>query len=447
MALRTIAIPERPGDGEGHLVRGSSWMMAGFAVQAVTGLLFWLVAARRFPSADVGRAAAVFASMQFVNYATAMGLQEMLARFHRRAGVQADNLLGWALAATVATSLAGSLAYLAVVDSVWTVLTPPGALAGAAMFFVLSAGGAVVLLTDIRFMEVRRWRWVFWRLVLVGAARVPFLWIPAQGPDDLWLFAVMASPIAVSAVAGVAGLWATGIRPALGRPFEGAEAARYAGVNYVAHLFMLAPQFALPVVVLVNVPAADNANFFLAWAMAAVVAILPVTVGRVLVVEGSRPGADLAHETRRALVLAVAVTAAAAAVTWLADSLVVPVFGSDYSAVARILPVLALGGVPWAVTTVSLAHSRIRHDPIGTVAMTGTLAAGILGLAMLWVPSDGIDGAARAWLVGNLVACGVALALWGRARALPVATGRRDSEASGDSAGAHRLRVGAAGPP
>ncbi|HVM40805.1 MAG TPA: hypothetical protein VM618_08535 [Acidimicrobiia bacterium] len=426
--MRLLAPPPAPvatGD-ERHVVRGSMWLMVGFVAQAATGILFWLLAARRFESAEVGRAAAVFASLQFVNYLTAMGLQEMLARFHPERTDRRDPLLAWSVLVTASTSVVGTALYLSLVPSVRGVLAHAGTVPGSLLFLVLGIGSAVAVLTDVRFMEARRWRWVFWRLVLVGAARIPALWLPAPGSDDLWLFVVMSAPIAVSGAVGLVGLrQCARLRLTLSpAPQRGREAVRYAAVNYVAHLALLAPQFALPVIVLVHVTATANANFFLAWAMAAVVAILPVTIGRVLVVEGSRPGSDLVVQVRRALRLAVAVTAVAAMGAWIGSDLVTEIMGRDYDDAGRILPSLVAGGVPWAVTSIALAHSRVRHDPVGTVVMTVTLAVAILGLALAWVPADGIDGAAQAWLVGNVVAAVVAIPLWKRALHLPLASER-----------------------
>jgi hypothetical protein len=51
----------------------------------------------------------------------------------------------------------------------------------------------------------------------------------------------------------------------------------------------------------------------------------------------------------------------------------------------------------------------VMHRHVATVAITGVLTAAILAPALLLVPSDGIDGATRAFLLGNLVAAGVAL--------------------------------------
>jgi hypothetical protein len=68
-----------------------------------------------------------------------------------------------------------------------------------------------------------------------------------------------------------------------------------------------------------------------------------------------------------------------------------------------------VAGIPWAITSVYLTEARVLHRHGPTVAITGALTASILVPALLMVPDDGIDGATRAFLVGNVVAAVVAI--------------------------------------
>ncbi|HLT16381.1 MAG TPA: hypothetical protein VK007_06725, partial [Acidimicrobiales bacterium] len=74
-----------------------------------------------------------------------------------------------------------------------------------------------------------------------------------------------------------------------------------------------------------------------------------------------------------------------------------------------VLAPLVAASIPWAVTSVYLTEARVRHFSGATIAITVTLTVSILGSALWLVPRHGIDGAAWAFLGGNLVAAGVAL--------------------------------------
>ncbi len=418
--------------GSSHLVQGSVWLMAGFIVQAVTGVAFWIVAARIDSAVDVGRASALFASMQFINYATAMGLQEMLARFTTIARDDADVLFSWAVAVTTATSAIGTFVYVVVARSQsGGSISPVGDLYGPILFLLLSAGSAVALLVDVRLMTARRWRWVFGRLAAVGAVRLPLLLIPSALDRPLWLFVAMAAPIAASGVVGLAVLRRDqGLRLRLRpRPKSARAATQYALVNYLSHLALSAPQFALPVIVLVNVGPVANANFFVAWSIAAVAFILPVTIGRVLLTEGSRTEGMLERHTDTAMRLGLGLMVVAAAGTFLVQRLLPMLYGPEYALAGQILPWLVLGGIPWAVTAIAIGRARVCHDHVGTVTMTATLAVSILGMALVAVPAAGVDGAVRAWVAGTSMSAVVSILMSVRASARLASPAMESSDA------------------
>ena len=424
-ALRDAVVPGRSKGAKqrAHLVFGSAWVMLGFLAQAVTGVGFWVLAARLYDQVDVGVASGLFTSLQFVNYASALGLQELLSRY--RPETRGDPLLGWSTLATVASSIVGTLAFLAIVtaqsgsNSALSALTTAGPTAVAG-FAAVAAANSIAALADARLMWARRWSWVFWRLTLAGAVRLPLVLVPSMVLGDdaslhhvgVWLFFVMAAPIAFSGLITLGLLGRAGNpRPSLAVPDGGwSQPLHYAGVNYLSHLAILAPQFILPVIVFINVRPVTYANFFLAWSIAAVAFILPVTIGRVLLVEGSRDSAETGT-TRQAILLAVGAMIVATIGAGLLALLLPSIYGASYTEAGRILPWLVAGGIPWSVTSIALARARVLSDSISIVVMTAFAAVSVLGLAMALVPSRELDGAIVAWGLGNAVASAVAVVL------------------------------------
>src|SRR5204863_4668628 len=83
-------------------------------------------------------------------------------------------------------------------------------------------------------------------------------------------------------------------------------------------------------------------------------------------------------------------------------------YGADYQEAADILPALVAAAIPWAVTSVYLTEARVRHRSGATVLITVVLSSVILIPALVLVPEDGIEGAATAFLFGNIIAAVVA---------------------------------------
>jgi O-antigen/teichoic acid export membrane protein len=260
-------------------------------------------------------------------------------------------------------------------------------------------------------MTQRRWGLVLVRASIVGVARFAMLVLPVDGDRAVWLLVVAALPAAVSGFAGTALLpKVTGDRHRLGPlPATTRAMVRYSLVNWASTLTYQAPTFAMPVIVLVHVDADRNASFYVAWGVAALACYVPTAIGQALLAEGGRDGAHLRSQVRLAIVVAGGLMVVGAAAATLGRDLIVTLYGADYRDAADVLPALVIAAIPWAVTSVYLTEARVRHRSGATVLITAVLSFSILVPALILVPEDGIDGAATAFLVGNIIAAVVAL--------------------------------------
>jgi O-antigen/teichoic acid export membrane protein len=396
-----------------HLLAGSAALVVGAGVQAVTGALFWLVAARVDSTTDVGRATALFTSTLFIAYLAGLGLQVSLARFAPGRDHDSHATFAWGCVFTIVSTTVVSIVYLLVVDTHATrALMDWSRLYGVSLFILASAGSALTLIVDVRWMTVRRWNLVLLRIGLVGLGRFPMLLLPIGDSETVHLFAVACLPLLISGFAGVATMpIVTGLRHRLfPLPANRRSAIRYSAVNYLSTLAYQAPQFVLPVIVLLSVHPDENAAFYVAWGIVAVGLYVPMAIGQALLAEGGKDGAELSRQVRMILMLTVGLMAGAALATLVGRELVTTVYGEDYAEAARILPLLVGACVPWAVTSVFLTEARVLHRHLDTVAITVLLTISILVPALVLVPDDGLDGATIAFAVGNTLTAVVA---WG----------------------------------
>lgn len=411
------------GDGHRHLLQGSAVLVVGAAVQAVTGGVFWLLAARTESADDVGVATALFTSVLFVSYATGLGLTVAAARYAAGRDRDSHVVFAWGLLAITASGTIGAVLYLVLIDATATAAVLDEGAIGWITFAALVVGSSYSLVVDVRWMTQRRWNLVLTRITATGLLRFPLLLAVPEAGTAWWLFVFAMGPTSVSGLLGAATLpRITGgghrLRP---RPTSTRPAIRYAAVNYASTLAYQAPSFALPVIVLVNVSADLNASFYVAWGITAIAFYVPMAIGQALLSEGGKDGTHFAPQVRLALVIATGLLVAATAGAWLVRDLVVAVYGDAYAEAGRILPTLIAAGIPWAVTSVYLTEARVRHQHAATVAITLVLSVGVIVPALVLVPDEGLDGAATAYLLGNLLAAVVATAAHfaGRHREVP----------------------------
>lgn len=394
-----------------HLLAGSAALVVGAAVQAVSGAVFWLVAARLDTTDDVGRATALFTSILFIAYLAGLGLQVSLARFAPDRDEESHAVFAWGALASGAAATIVAAGYLVVVDTEATrTLTDWHPVGGPTLFILGAVGATYTLIVDVRWMTVRRWGLVLARITAVGIARFPLLLLPEGDEHTVHLFAVASLPLVLTGIGGVLTMpWVSGLRHRLfPLPSSRRAAFRYSAVNYLSTLAYQAPQLVLPVIVLLSVDPDTNATFYVAWGITAIVLYVPMAIGQALLAEGGKDGAELRSQVRVALVLTTALMALAAVTATVGRELVTIVYGDDYANAARILPALVVCGLPWAITSVYLTEARVMHWHVPTVLITGTLTVAILVPALVLVPAEGVDGATQAFLFGNVVAAAVA---------------------------------------
>lgn len=399
--------------GHRQLLTGSAALVLTAGVQAISGALYWLIAARVDTQTDVGHATALLTSVMFVAFVGGLGQPVAAARYAAGRARSDHVLFAWGALASLAATALIAVIYLMTVSpaAVEELRRWHGAL-GPALFAFLCVGTALSLLLDVRLMTQRRWGLVLTRAAIVAVVRFPMLLVPIDSDRAVWLLVVAALPTAISGYVGIMLLpHVTGDRHHLGpRPAATGAMVRYSLVNWASTLTYQAPTFAMPVIVLVNVEADLNASFYVAWGMAALACYVPMAIGQALLAEGGRDGAHLRSQVRLAILVAGGLMVAGTVIATVGRNLVVSLYGADYQEAADILPMLVAASIPWAVTSVYLTEARVRHRSGATVAMTLTLTIAILGPALVLVPDHGLEGAAAAFLGGNVVAAFVAVA-------------------------------------
>jgi O-antigen/teichoic acid export membrane protein len=404
------------GSRTGELLRGSSWLVATVAMNAIGGFAFWLVAARLSGTDELGRTAALFSSALFVIYAVNLGLPVAVARFSPDRSLPSRTLYTWALLVTISTAGVGAgLFFLVAPSSLVEPLRGHGSFTGLVVFVITTAGVAASAIVDVRFMTLRYWGWVFARTSLVSVTRVALLLVPGVREDVLWLFVVVAGVPAVTGFAGVAvanryeaATWR--LRPL---PSMAAAAMRYAAINYMGLLALQAPFMMVPLVVLLNVSPDANANFYIAWSIAALVFLVPQTIAQVLLVEGGKDGSSFQRQTLLAFALAGGLALLATAATAPLAQILPSLYGTGFEDTERLITPLVAASIPWAITSVCLTDARVRADTLATVIITAGFAVAILVPTVSVVGDAGVEGVAVAWLAGNVTAAVLSLGTYG----------------------------------
>ena len=407
-----------PDGGANHLVRGSAWFVASVMIGALGGFIVTWIATGVADADTLGRAQSLQVAVLFVTYATGMGLPVAVARYAGANTRSVNVLYTWALLYTCLSSIVGTIGFYVVASvfmpdgatrQAFEQLNQWGTIPGAAVFFCMVTGMSFTLLVEVRLVTLRQWRWVLARVVLLNAVRLPLLFVPVLGTTTLGLVLILVGVPAASGLIGAVLIRLATPRADRGTlfpvPSEARPALRYANVHYVGMLSAQAPQFTVPLLVTSSVPAADASAFAVAWLITAVVFLIPHTVGQVLLAESSRQPSAVAPQVRTALLITVPtmIVAAVGAIV-LGPRLATTVFGPEYALPGEVLGRFVSAGVPWAITATLLARARVLGRNRAAIIITGVFAVVTLGSVAAVVGSGGVEAAATAWLIANVVA-------------------------------------------
>ncbi|MEV5748287.1 hypothetical protein AB0L00_10750 [Actinoallomurus sp. NPDC052308] len=370
------------------LFRNAYALMINGGLTGVLGLGYWLLAARFYPPAEVGRQSAQNQAMMFLGGLTALNF--ILIRFVPEMGQGTSRLVlrtylaGITAAATLAVGFLLTLGW-------WGPSFAHLSGASTGIFFVVSVvSWSLFTAQDGVLTGLRHATGVLGKNTLFAAMKIVLLValagaLPEDGIAISWVLAALLLLIPVE------GLLHQRLIPRHvaatdgDRPVPtGAEIGRYLAGDYTGTLFYYALCNLVPVVVAARLDARTNAYFYLAWVLGATVDVLAVNMATSLTVEGAFDAGGLAAACRSALVRITLILLPAVVVILFGARLGLSVFGPGYAREgAPLLRLLALAVLPKALIEVYIGVLRVRRRTRLVALLQGVRFTGVLALLLL----------------------------------------------------------------
>lgn len=403
---------------------GASHRLVGDAVALITsqgatavlGLAFWAAAARGYPEAEVGRAAAVITSGVMLGTLSNLSLGAMYERFLSLAGHRAGHVIarGHALSAVISVVLATALIVWGPRDALfaapWEVLAFP----------LLVIALAVFILQDQVAVGLHQARWAATKNISHSVAKLVLVVVlvgtsSATSIVAAWGVSALVCSVAVSAA----------VRRLLQRREERDDAprlpARRALVSYFAASYgttsiaIIAP-LVIPLLVVDQLGPEANAHFAVTWALTiAFLGLLTVVIGPFVAAASADP-ARLRPLTQRIAVVMLGVGLGGGAFLAVAAPVLIALVGERYAAEGTPLLRLMAIALPLAVVgTLYTALARF-HRRLRLTLLTQILSAlVVVGGSWLLVEPYGLRGVGYAYIAAEAlvaVVLVVPLARW-----------------------------------
>ena len=173
---------------------------------------------------------------------------------------------------------------------------------------------------------------------------------------------------------------------------------RFSAGNYFANLFSVAPNRILPIMVLNLLRAEKAAYYYVAFAIAGLIFLIPASLSTSLFVEGSHRESLRRNVLKSLAAIAVLLTPAVAFIC-LFGGFILHLFGRGYAQAFELLRLFALSSFFFAVVSVYLAVKRVQMDVRRIILLNGLNCVALLMLSYLLIPRFDLLGAGYAWMM------------------------------------------------
>jgi O-antigen/teichoic acid export membrane protein len=160
--------------------------------------------------------------------------------------------------------------------------------------------------------------------------------------------------------------------------------------------------------------AADSAYFYMAWVIAGVISIIPVSLSTSLFAEGSHSPERLNRHTKRLVWQSVALLCPIVGIIYVLAGFLLNIFGHGYSVNGtEVLRILLLANFPMVVNCFYDTVNAVRKK-MGLIILQAFATSFLtLGMSYVFLGRFGVTGVAMAYTLANLiVAMGVWMPLW-----------------------------------
>jgi O-antigen/teichoic acid export membrane protein len=395
-------------------------LVVNSAFTAVTGLLYWILAARTYSAYAVGRNSALISSMMFLAGIASLNLPSILVRFLPESGRRTRRRVTWSYAVAASVALGAAAVFLVGVGA-WAprlgFLRSDGGLQ--VWFLVSTLAWCLFVIQDSVLTALGRAVWVpvenavfsLLKLALLAALAAV---VPVYGIFVSWTIAMIVSVVGVNVV-----IFARLVGPAsreVGEAvlnFRDRAFARYFAADYMCSVALLSTSDLMPVIVTAVAGATMNAYYALAYAVALPLYALAENIGTSLMLHGAQNRAELPALTHKAAVQGLRLLVPAVALLVVLAPYLLSFFGPDYARESTtVFRLLALGALPNFVLALAISVARVRRRLRRAVVAVGTEAVLLLGLVTPLLLTFGVSGVGVAWVGSQCVVATGLLLTW-----------------------------------
>ena len=376
------------------LYKNSFLIMLSSISSAIFGFIFWMLAAKLYPKEDVGIATALISSLSLLIMLSRFGLDQSIIRFFPEK--DKSKVFGTAVIITTFFAVLFGIIFIAG-TGIWSPELN-GIKKYAPLYLLFLAVNSISSLAGTSFVALRKAEYYFFQNLLAGL-RIFFLF-PLLFLGAIGIFSSVGMAFFITLTFSLFFLIKSGITPAgIDRKFLN-DAFHFSAGNYITGLLITAPNMILPIMVLNILGAGKTAHYYIAFAIASLLFMIPGAVSTSLFVEGSH-GEALKKITLKSLFAIFSLLIPAVIILYFFGGFILNLIGKSYAVAGfNLLRIMALSSFFVAICRIYLSIKRVQKDIKGLILLSALIFVLLLGLSYVFMLKFGIIGVGYAWMVG-----------------------------------------------
>jgi O-antigen/teichoic acid export membrane protein len=388
------------------LFKNSVYIMLTNLSNAGFGFVFWILAAKVYSTEDVGIATAILSSIGIIILLSRLGMDFSIIRFFP---INSSNgVFNTSAVITTFCALIFGAIFILGIDIFSPELHFLKSPLNTIFFMIIVAANSLTTITGVSFIAFRKPVYYFIQSLLVGS-RVLFL-IPFIALGVSGIFCAVGSSFIIAIFATLIFLMKLDIKLSFDIDrYYLKEAFNYSVGNYLTSLFITGPSLICPVMILNILGAEQGAYYYIVYAIASLLFMIPNAIGTSLFVEGSY-GEDLKKNIVKSLLFSVSFQIPVSTTLYLLSDWLLSIVGPNYVGGTELLKLMILSSFFVGFNSIYFTIKRIQKDTKRLVIQNGLIFALLIGLGYVFTLRFGLIGMGYAWILSyaiSLVVIGI----------------------------------------
>jgi len=392
------------------LFRNASNLMVGSAVTSLVGFIFVIVATRLYTAEAVGLSTTAISSIGLISLISELGLGITIIRFLFDSGNKSNELLNFCLTISCIASILLTIIFVSGL-SIWSpaLIAIRQNVAFVAVYVVFAIGSSIQPLLFNTFLARRITKYIVMVSLIVGLVKILLVVVFSIFWESAFGIFVGAG---IATITGIV-LSLYYLVPKVQRgflPFPRIRSANfkeiftYSAGNYIGRILLQLPPMIIPLIILNILGPELSAIFYVVWAIASLILVVPSAIFNSLFAEASSNPDSMRSNIINSLKFMFAISVPIILIVELFAGKILLAFGQSYSIEgSSLLRIFALSSIPWGINYLYISIARFKKQTGGIIKLAGLSTFLSLLISFVLITRVGLIGSGIGCLAGQSV--------------------------------------------